>query len=84
MHSLEMDTCILNALHGIGSKATVLRRLKVSKRNWLIFKRHYGFEDGTSWSCVKLAEYYKISRQGISQIIKAVKDKLRTYARTHA
>ena len=75
---------ILDALHGIGSKASVLRKLKVSRRNWLIFSRHYGFEDGTSWSFGKLAERYKVSRQRISEIVRTAEVKVRAYARTRA
>ena len=73
---------ILKALHGIGSKAATLNKLKVSRRNWTIFKRHYGFDDGTSWSLGKLAEHYRLSRQRIGQIVKVVEDRLRAYART--
>lgn len=74
----------LSVLHGVDSKAEFLAEIGVRRRNWLIFSRHYGFEDGTTWSYGRLAKHYRISEQRVGQIVSSVVDKIKEYARTHA
>ncbi len=75
---------LIATLHGMNSKAEFLAKLGVRRRNWLIFSRHYGFEDGTAWSYGRLAKHYRISEQRVGQIVSSVVDKIKEYARTHA
>ena len=79
-----LDKELLSILHGADSKAELLAELGIRRRNWLIFARHYGFEDGTSWSYGWLARHYRISEQRVGQIVSSVVDKIKEYARTHA
>lgn len=74
----------LSVLHGVDSKAEFLAEIGVRRRNWLIFSRHYGFEDGVSWSYGRLAKHYRISEQRVGQVVSSVVDKIRKYARVHA
>lgn len=74
----------LSVLHGVDSKAEFLAEIGVRRRNWLIFSRHYGFEDGTTWSYGRFAKHYRISEQRVGQIVSSVVDKIKEYARTHA
>ncbi len=66
------------------SKIAFLSKLGVRRRNWRIFSRHYGFEDGVSWSYGRLAKHYRISEQRVGQIVSSVVDKIREYACVHA
>ena len=75
-----LDKELLSTLHGVDSKAEFLAKLGVRRRNWLIFSRHYGFEDGVSWSHGRLAKHYRISEQRIAQIVSSVVDRIREYA----
>ena len=79
-----LDKELLSTLHGAGYKAEFLAKIGVRRRNWLIFSRHYGFEDGVSWSYGWLARHYRISEQRVGQIVSSVVDKIREYAHTHA
>ena len=79
-----LDKELLSALHGVDSKIAFLSRLGVRRRNWLIFSRHYGFEDGVSWRYGRLAKHYRISEQRVGQVVSSVVDKIKEYARTHA
>jgi len=79
-----MSSDFLSVLHGVDSKAEFLAKLGVRRRNWLIFSRHYGFEDGVSWSYGRLAKHYRISEQRVGQIVSSVVDKIREYAHAHA
>lgn len=79
-----LDRELLSTLHGADSKIAFLSKLGVRRRNWLIFSRHYGFEDGTTWSYGRLAKHYRISEQRVGQIVSSVVDKIKEYARTHA
>ena len=79
-----MSSDFLSVLHGVDSKAEFLAKIGVRRRNWLIFSRHYGFEDGVSWSYGRLAKHYRISEQRVGQIVLSVVDKIRGYAHTHA
>ena len=79
-----IDEELLSTLHGADSKAELLAKIGVRRRNWLIFSRHYGFEDGTSWSYGRLARHYRISEQRVGQIVSSVVDKIREYAHAHA
>ena len=81
---MGMSSDILSVLHGVDSKAEFLTKIGVRRRNWLIFSRHYGFEDGVSWSYGRLARHYRISEQRVGQIVSSVVDKIRGYAHTHA
>lgn len=74
----------LSVLHGVDSKAEFLAKIRVRRRNWLIFSRHYGFEDGESWSYGRLAKHYRISEQRVGQIVSSVVDKIREYAHARA
>ena len=74
----------LSVLHGVDPKAEFMAKIGVRRRNWLIFSRHYGFEDGTSWSYGRLAKHYRISEQRVGQIVSSVVDKIREYAHAHA
>jgi len=74
----------LSVLHGVDSKAEFLAKIGVRRRNWLIFSRHYGFEDGASWSYGRLAKHYRISEQRVGQIVSSVVDKIREYALARA
>ena len=79
-----LDKELLLTLHGADSKAELLAELGVRRRNWLIFSRHYGFEDGTAWSYGRIAKHYRISEQRVGQIVSSVVDKIREYAHAHA
>ena len=79
-----LDKELLLTLHGVDSKAELLAELGVRRRNWLIFSRHYGFEDGESWSHGRLAKRYRISEQRVGKIVSSVVDKIREYAHAHA
>ena len=79
-----LDKELLSTLLGADSKAGLLAELGIRRRNWLIFARHYGFEDGTTWSYGRLAKHYRISEQRVGQIVSSVVDKIKEYARTHA
>ena len=81
---MGMSSDILSVLHGVDSKAEFLAKIGVRRRNWLIFSRHYGFEDGVSWSYGRLAQHYRISEQRVGQIVSSVVDKIREYAHAHA
>ena len=79
-----LENELLSILHGADSKTELLAKIGVRRRNWLIFSRHYGFEDGTTWSYGRLAKHYRISEQRVGQIVSSVVDKIKEYARTHA
>ena len=79
-----LDKELLLTLHGADSKAELLAELGVRRRNWLIFSRHYGFEDGVSWSYGRLAKHYRISEQRVGQIVSSVVDRIREYVHAHA
>ncbi len=79
-----MSSDFLSVLHGVDPKAEFLAKIGVRRRNWLIFSRHYGFEDGVSWSYGRLAKHYRISEQRVGQIVSSVVNKIREYAHTHA
>ena len=79
-----LENELLSILHGADSKAELLSKIGVRRRNWLIFSRHYGFEDGTTWSYGRLAKHYRISEQRDGQIVSSVVDKIREYAHAHA
>ena len=79
-----LDKELLSTLHGASCKAEFLAKIGVRRRNWLIFSRHYGFEDGVSWSYGRLAKHYGISEQRVGQIVSSVVDKIREYAHAHA
>ena len=81
---MGMSSDFLSVLPGVDSKAEFLAKLGVRRRNWLIFSRHYGFEDGVSWSYGRLAKHYRISEQRVGQIVSSVVDKIREYAHAHA
>ena len=74
----------LSVLHGVDPKAEFMAKIGVRRRNWLIFSRHYGFEDGTPWSYGRLAKHYRISEQRVGQIVSSVVDKIREYALARA
>ena len=80
----RLDKELLSTLHGVDPKAEFLAKIGVRRRNWLIFSRHYGFEDGESWSYGRLAKHYRISEQRVEQIVSSVVDRIREYAHTHA
>ncbi len=75
---------LLATLHGADSKTEFLSKIGVRRRNWLIFSRHYGFEDGTTWSYGRLAKHYRLSEQRVGQIVSSVVDKIREYTHAHA
>ena len=79
-----LDKELLLTLHGADSKAELLAELGVRRRNWLIFSRHYGFEDGVYWSYGRLAKHYRISEQRVGQIVSSVVDRIREYVHAHA
>ena len=79
-----LDKELLSTLHGTSYKAEFLAKIGVRRRNWLIFSRHYGFEDGASWSYGRLAKHYRISEQRVGQIVSSVVDKIREYAHARA
>ena len=79
-----LDKELLSTLHGTDSKAEFLAEPGVRRRNWLMFSRHYGFEDGTSWSYGRLAKHYRISEQRVGQIVSSVVDRIREYVHAHA
>ena len=79
-----LENELLSTLHGADSKTELLAKIGVRRRNWLIFSRHYGFEDGTTWSYGRLAKHYRISEQRVGQIVSSVVDKIKEYACTHA
>ena len=81
---MGMSSDFLSVLHGVGPKAEFLAKIGVRRRNWLIFSRHYGFEDGVSWSYGRLAKHYRISEQRVGQIVSSVVDKIRECAHAHA
>ena len=79
-----LDKELLSILHGTDSKAEFLAELGVRRRNWLIFSRHYGFEDGAAWSYGRLTKHYRISEQRVGQIVSSVVDRIREYVHAHA
>ena len=81
---MGMSSDFLSVLHGVDSKAEFLGKIGVRRRNWLIFSRHYGFEDGVSWSYGRLAKHYRISEQRVGQIVSSVVDTISEYAHAHA
>ena len=81
---MGMSSDILSVLHGVGHKAEFLTKIGIRRRNWLMFSRHYGFEDGTSWSYGRLAKHYRISEQRVGQSVSSVVDKIREYVHAHA
>ena len=81
---LMLDRELLSTLHGSGCKVEFLAKIGVRRRNWLVFSRHYGFEDGTTWSYGRLAKHYRISEQRVGQMVSSVVDKVKEYARTRA
>ena len=79
-----LDKELLLTLHGASNKAEFLAKIGVRRRNWLMFSRHYGFENGVSWSYGRLAKHYRISEQRVGQSVSSVVDKIREYAHAHA
>ena len=66
-----LENELLSILHGADSKAELLAKIGVRRRNWLIFSG-------------RLAKHYRISEQRVGQIVSSVVDKIKEYARTHA
>ncbi len=81
---MELEKTLCDALHGTALKKRILKETGISRKNWLVFTRHYGFADGEDWSYGRLARHYRVSEQCIAKKVHSVEEKVREWAQENA